>query len=206
MLIWGLNISYFNIGSLNMFYKLSRFIYSLFDNNHFGLYCLVLSGVLILPHQFGSEERITDKSQLDWDYGYLENIGFSKRKRKSKRFVAIYSKKYNKKRYFGTNIVMNTSYLKKKIIEDPYYDREIKIGSTSSWMNGLYGAPTAGMMTYEIQYRGDIVLSFEKSSALYKKRGKQIFFIMNLIWFIINFPYFYYLLLLLGVKLYSRCK
>jgi hypothetical protein len=160
--------------------------------------------VLLFTINFGSGVGITDKSKLDWDYGYLEDVEFSKYK--GKNFISIYSEKYNKKRYFSTHSRINESYLKKKIIEDHYYDRKIKIGSKLGWMDDTAEAPSTGMVTYVIHYKDYVVLDFEDSSNLFQKGAKSFDCIFNSIVFLLNVPYFYYLLLFFYTKLYGRCK
>ena len=148
---------------------------------------------------------ITDRSELKWDYGYLEDVEWSERK--GKYFYVVYSEKFKKIRSFSPISLLNENELKEKIQSDSYYDRKVKIGWDTSWLDGLISSePTAGLTIYEFEYRGDVLLSFEDSSKMMLERGENIYFYIHFIFLIINLPYLLYLFLMVGVKFYGWRK
>ena len=189
---------------ISMIYRISKFIYILYSKRRIGLSLLFFS-VFVYFFMFLYDPLVADRSKLNWDYGYLEEVSWSERK--GKFFFVVYSEKYKIRRYFSPISLLNEYALIERISLDSYYDRKVRIGWDSDWFNSLPSSvPTADLDIYEFEYKGDVLLSYEDAYNFKQKRIGSLFKYYCFAFVFLNLPYFYYLILIFGVKCYGWRK
>ena len=175
-------------------HKLNKIIFYAYYEHKLGLLILVMTAMILAVTVF--DEIPLDKDDLEWDYGYLEEVKADDRR--PILYLVMYSKKYNVRRHFSSHGLMKDFYLKRKVEKDHYYDRDVLIGSAKNvWWDLVFDSPRLkGNSTRHLVYRGEVFLDIKDTSKysleVIPKFNMYVYTILT----IINIPYAYFLLLL----------